>query len=120
MRHTACDDDNPPDITIDELPTLSAQLAAVYARRSSRVLYRFSIALPDGIFEAVRKAPDEVAQEMRIAVAVRWYAQGLISQGKGAEIAGLTRSQFIDALGLAGVPACQETIGEIREMLSRG
>jgi predicted HTH domain antitoxin len=57
---------------------------------------------------------------MRIAVAVRWYAQGLISQGKGAEIAGLTRSQFIDALGLAGVPACQETISEIREMLSRG
>jgi predicted HTH domain antitoxin len=79
-----------------------------------------TIALPDGIFEAVRKAPDEVAQEMRIAVAVRWYAQGLISQGKGAEIAALTRSQFIDALGLAGVPACQETISEIREVLSRG
>ena len=74
-----------------------------------------TIALPDGIFEAVRKAPDEVAQEMRIAVAVRWYAQGLISQGKGAEIAALTRSQFIDALGLAGVPACQETISEIRD-----
>lgn len=45
MRHTAGDDDNPPDITIDELPTLSAQLAAVYARRSSRVLYRFTLDL---------------------------------------------------------------------------
>jgi hypothetical protein len=27
-------------VPIDELPTLSAQLAAVYARRSSRALYR--------------------------------------------------------------------------------
>jgi predicted HTH domain antitoxin len=78
-----------------------------------------TVALPDGIFEAVRKAPDEIAQEMRVAVAVRWYGQGLVSQGKGAEIAGLTRSQFIDALGAAGVPACQETIEEIRDALSR-
>lgn len=79
-----------------------------------------TVALPDGTFEAVRKAPDEIAKEMRIAIAVRWYAQGLISQGKGAEIADLTRSQFIDALGAAGVAACQETIEEVREALGRG
>jgi hypothetical protein len=92
----------------------------LFTRRAAHMT-TVTIALPDGIFEAVRKAPDEVAQEMRIAVAVRWYAQGLISQGKGAEIAGLTRSQFIDALGLAAVTGeLQETIGEIREILSRG
>ena len=79
-----------------------------------------TVALPEGVFEAVRKAPDEVAKEMRIAVAVRWYAQGLVSQGKGAEIADLTRSEFIDALGAAGVVACQETIEEIRDALARG
>jgi hypothetical protein len=100
-------------------PERSAVPGRLFTRRAAHMT-TVTIALPDGIFEAVRKAPDEVAQEMRIAVAVRWYAQGLISQGKGAEIAGLTRSQFIDALGLAGVPACQETISEIREILSRG
>jgi len=79
-----------------------------------------TVALPDGVFEAVRKDPDEIAREMRIAIAVRWYAQGLVSQGKGAEIADLTRARFIDALGAAGVAACQETIEEIRETLARG
>jgi len=63
--------------------------------------------------------PDEVAREMQIAVAVRCYAQGLVSQGKGAEIADLTRAQFMDAVGAAGVAASQETIEETRESLAR-
>ena len=35
---------------------------------------------------------------MRIAAAIKWYELGEISQGKAAEIAGLTRSEFINAL----------------------
>ena len=78
-----------------------------------------TVGLPEGVLETVHKAPDEIAHEMRVAVAIRWYAQGLVSQGKGAEIAGLTRSAFIDALGAAGVPACQESIEDIRQVLRR-
>jgi len=33
-----------------------------------------------------------------LAAAVEWYAQERISQGKGAEIAGLSRAEFIDEL----------------------
>jgi len=54
-----------------------------------------AILLPEDVLATVRKSPDEVATEMRVAVAVSWYARGLVSQGRGAEIAGLTRSQFI-------------------------
>ena len=44
-----------------------------------------------------------------------WYDRGMISQGKGAEIAGLTRVEFIDALGRANVnPAIQITAAELR------
>jgi hypothetical protein len=37
-------------------------------------------------FGALRLAPLEFAREMRIAAAVQWYAQGVVSQGKTAEL----------------------------------
>jgi predicted HTH domain antitoxin len=40
---------------------------------------------------------------MRLAASIKWYAQGRISQDKGAEIAGLSRTAFIDALSRAHV-----------------
>lgn len=78
------------------------------------------IALPDELFNSLHKSPDEVGKEMRVAVAVRWYAQGLVSQGRGAEIAGLSRAEFIDALSAGGVSPFQESIEDIREALAGG
>jgi hypothetical protein len=40
-------------------------------------------------------------------------------QGKGAEIAGLTRADFLVALSV-GISASQESAEDIREVLSRG
>lgn len=41
---------------------------------------------------------DGFVKEMRIAAAVKWYELGRLSQGKAAEVAGLSRSAFIEAL----------------------
>jgi predicted HTH domain antitoxin len=41
----------------------------------------------------------------------------MISQGKGAEIAGLSRADFLDALFRANVPACQVATEELKEEL---
>ena len=60
-------------------------------------------------FGALRLAPGEFAREMRIAVAVQWYAQGVVSQGKAAELAALSRSEFLNELFQRKVPACQVT-----------
>ncbi len=79
-----------------------------------------TVMIPDDTFATVRRAPDEVASEMRVAIAVRWYELGLVSQGKGAEIAGLSRTEFIDALSEFGVSASQESAEEIQEALGRG
>lgn len=79
-----------------------------------------TVPLPDDLFSTVRLTPDEVAAEMRLALAIRWYGQGLISQGAGASLAGLSRTAFLDALSAAGVSPFQETIEEIRESARRG
>jgi predicted HTH domain antitoxin len=44
---------------------------------------------------------------------VKWYELGRISQGRAAEIAGLSRAEFIDALGGYGVSPFQETLEEV-------
>ncbi len=54
---------------------------------------------------------------MRLAAAIQWYHQTLISQGKAAEIAGLSRADFLDALFRAKLPASQVTIEELKEEL---
>jgi hypothetical protein len=47
------------------------------------------------------------------------YDCGLVSQGRGAEIAGLSRWKFIQALGRAEVPACQVTSEDLKEEVER-
>lgn len=66
-------------------------------------------------FGALRLAPREFAREMRIAAPVQWYAQGVVSQGKAAELAELTREEFLEELHRRKVPACQVTDAEIAD-----
>lgn len=75
------------------------------------------IQLPDTVFSALRKAPDEFVQEMRIAAAVKWYELDEVSQGKAAEVAGLSRSDFISALTRYKVSVLQYTDEELAQEL---
>jgi predicted HTH domain antitoxin len=54
--------------------------------------------LPEDIFSALRRSPEEFAREMRLAAAMLWYSRSTISQEKAAEIAGLNRAEFLRAL----------------------
>jgi predicted HTH domain antitoxin len=75
--------------------------------------------MPEGVFSALRKDPKEFAMELRLAAAVKWYEMGTVSQEKAAEIAGLTRKDFIFSLGRFGVSPFQYSIEEIKEELVR-
>ena len=72
---------------------------------------------PPSVFSAVRKAPPEFADEMKLAAAIHWYSQGTVSQGKAAEIAGVSRSEFLEELFRRKIPALQVTLEELREEL---
>lgn len=81
-------------------------------------MHTVSIELPDGVFAALRKAPEQLAKEMRIAAAVKWYELGELSQGKAAEVAGLTRAEFLSALARFKVSPFQYTAEELKEELA--
>ena len=78
-----------------------------------------AVELPESVFSALRRSPQEFVQEMRIAAAVKWYELGQLSQGKAAEVAGLTRAEFIEALSRFRVSPFQYTAEELAEDLAR-
>ena len=73
--------------------------------------------LPEGVFAILRTTPEAFAQELRLAAAVKWFETGRLSQGKAAELAGLSREAFHEALSRYGVAPFQLTAEELREEL---
>jgi len=73
--------------------------------------------MPEGAFSALRKDPNEFTKELRLAAAVKWYEMGIISQEKAAEIAGLSRTEFIFSLSRFNVSPFQYTAEEIEKEL---
>ena len=71
--------------------------------------------LPEDVLSSVRKDPERFTQELRLAAAVKWYEMGLVSQSRAAEISGLSRSEFISALGRFEVSVFQYNVDEIME-----
>lgn len=69
--------------------------------------------LPRDIFSALRQEPEQFLREMRLAAAVKWYETAQVSQAKAAEIAGLSRAEFIDALARFDVSPFQVTAEEL-------
>ena len=76
--------------------------------------------LPEGAFSALRKDPEDFASEMRLAAAVKWYERRMISQGRAAEIAGLSRADFLEALSRYGVSPLQYDASEVLEEVLDG
>lgn len=72
----------------------------------------------EGIFSTLGQSPEELAREIKVAAAIFWYAQGRVSQGRAAELAGLSRTEFLDALSRSGVSACQETLTDLDDVLA--
>ena len=78
-----------------------------------------SIELPQGVLSALRQDPVNFVQEMRLAAAAKWYEMQLVSQAKAAEIAGVSRAEFLIALNRFGVSPFQYEADEIvQEVIS--
>ena len=66
-----------------------------------------TLELPEEVLATLRRSPQEFAADLRVAAAMFWYAKGKLSQERAAQIAGLDRSEFIDALSREKVEVFQ-------------
>ena len=79
-----------------------------------------TLELPEEAFSALRRSPDEFMREMRFAAAAHWYSRSEISQEKAALIAGLDRTEFLNALAQRGIDVFRVDMEDLREELNRG
>lgn len=72
-----------------------------------------SFTINRNVFSALRQDPEIFIPELRLAAAVKWYELGQVSQSKAAEIAGLSRSEFLPELNRFKVTPFQYDAEEI-------
>ena len=72
-----------------------------------------SLTLPIGVFSALKKTPEEFSIDIRLTAAVKWYEMGVVSQEKAAEIAGISREDFLMALARFKVSPFQYSAEEV-------
>jgi predicted HTH domain antitoxin len=84
------------------------------------IMTTVTINLPEEVFSALRRSPEEFVREMRLAAAIHWYERGEISQEKAAQIAGLDRTDFLLGLAREGADAFVVDIEDLKRELDRG
>lgn len=83
-------------------------------------MVQMTIEMPEGALASLRKDPESFKRELRLAAAIKWYELGEVSQSRAAEIAGISRQEFLAALGRYRVSPFQYTPEEVIEEARRG
>ena len=81
-------------------------------------MVQVTIEFPETMFSALRQTPASFVREMRLASAVKWYELGRLSQSKAAEVAGVSRQEFLRSLERFNASPFQVTPEELAEELT--
>jgi predicted HTH domain antitoxin len=81
----------------------AALVALAASATGNPTMTTLTLELPEEVFSALRRSPEELGRELRLAAAIHWYQRGQISQEKAAQVAGLDRTDFLMALAREGV-----------------
>jgi predicted HTH domain antitoxin len=87
-------------------------------RGDQMMLKEATVTYPQGVPQLLKMSDAEFAEQLRFLAAVKLYELGRLSSGKAAELAGMTRVEFLGSLERVGVPAInlrdEEVESEIR------
>lgn len=72
-----------------------------------------TLEVPESALSLFRDGPGMLGREMRLAAAVKWYEMGRLSQSKAADLAQMSRQDFLRALAEFGVSPFQTTVEEL-------
>ena len=78
-----------------------------------------TLEMPEAVFSARRKSPEEFLHDLRLAAAIHWYQRGEISQEKAAQVAGTDRTDFLLALAREGMDAFVVDFDDLELELAR-
>lgn len=81
---------------------------------------KVTLDLPEEVLSSLRHSPEEFVRELRLAAAIYWYQKSLISQEKAAQIAGLNRRDFMEALAREQVDVFIVDFDDLQRELERG
>ncbi len=81
---------------------------------------KVTLELPEEVFSALRRSPEEFARDLRLAAAIHWYERGEVSQEKAARIAGVDRTDFLLALAREKANAFVVDFDDLKRELERG
>ena len=78
--------------------------------------YEIKLKVPRELPIILHKRPEEVEGDIRRQAAIRYYKQQILSLGKAADLAGITRIEFIDLLKFCGEPIFDFSAEELKEI----
>lgn len=73
------------------------------------------LSVPEETLIALKLAPAALADELRLAAAMKLYELGRLSSGAAAQLAGLPRTVFLSKLAEYGVPTFRLGEDELRQ-----
>lgn len=74
-----------------------------------------SVQIPEQVLVALGLDPKPLGEELLLAAAVRWFESGRLSSGAAAELAGISKPEFLGKLVNFGVAGLSQTGDELRE-----
>lgn len=79
-----------------------------------------TVDLPESIQQALNRTSGEMSRDVKLYAALMLYQLGKLSSGLAAEMAGLSRVEFLELCGEYGISVFQYSPDELAAELDRG
>ena len=96
---------------------LASYLTNKYSRPAT-IMKTLTLECPDELLAALGKRAEDAAQEIRLMAALKLYEAGRLSSGMAAQLALLSRVEFLLTCGQHGITVFQQTDEELKADLT--